>query len=332
MYFFIILSFLYSQTSGTPPKPEIREKNNIAVEKIKETPSKSESNILSRNRTAAVTGGILFVPTFATLVGMQLWEWGDQTHFKASSDGWFSSKTTHGGADKLGHAWSFFVGTKMFTYYFDHVFPENHTKAAIMGALLSSLGGIAVEIGDGFATDYGFSYTDIVFNSLGVLIALGQELFPWFDNLVDFSLYLFPSPGFTSSKNKNKTDIATDYSGQLATINIRLGGIPIVKDTFLRYFRFDFGYFTRCYQPYDACSKEISGVSEFESRNIYFGFSFDFARMISEKYYKTTGQKFLVNMLRVVNLNGAFPVGFNVDLNKNGRVSFGTQTANPVNP
>lgn len=332
MNFIVILSFLFNQTPVKKPETAKKENVIITVEKKTKPNSEKKSNILSRNRTAAVTGGILFVPTLATLVGMQLWEWGDQTHFKASSDGWFSSKTTHGGADKLGHAWSFFVGTKIFTYYFDHVFPENHTKAALLGALLSSLGGVAVEIGDGFATDYGFSYTDIVFNSLGVLIALGQELFPWFDNLVDFSLYLFPSPGFTSSKNKNKTDVPTDYSGQLATLNIRLGGIPLVKDTFLRYFRLDVGYFTRCYQPYDACSKEMSGVSDFESRNLYFGFSFDFARMISDKYYRTTGQKFAVNFLRVVNLNGAFPVGFNVDFNKNGKVSFGTQTANPVNP
>ncbi|MBN2725601.1 MAG: DUF2279 domain-containing protein [Deltaproteobacteria bacterium] len=311
---------LFTQSTGTFSELSNVEKTSQSKTVLSENPVYS---------TAAIFAG---VPLFATLVGMQLWEWGDTTHFKANSDGWFSSNTTHGGADKMGHMMSFYSATKVLSWYFDKVFPGENVKSSFLGALLASIGGICVEIGDGFATNYGFSYTDLVANSAGVLIALGQRLFPGFDDLVDLSMFYFPSPGFFTKLNENKTDVVTDYSGQLTTISLRLGGISWIKETPLRFIRFDVGYFTRCYQPYDNCSKERSGVSDFETRNIYYGVSFDFARMIQEKSSKNTFDRFLSRALRLYNINGFFPIGINTDLNSGGSVSQGISVRSVVSP
>jgi Predicted periplasmic lipoprotein (DUF2279) len=263
---------------------------------------------------------------FAALMGSQLWEWGDQTYFKAGSDGWMERDQTHGGADKTGHLMTFYYGAKIFTYYFDQVYPHNHTKAAILGAGASFLGGFAVELGDGYATNYGFSYTDLIFDALGVLIALAQEIYPGVDDLIDLSSFYLPSTNFFSKHNENKLDTFTDYSGHLLVLNLRLGGIPWIKETPLKYFRLDLDYYTRCYQPFDNCSNELTGTNKFESRNIYLGFSIDLARLISEESTDKFST-FIGNVSRYYYIWGFAPTGFNIDINNSNKISFGTSSS-----
>lgn len=286
-----------------------------------------KKGLLSRNPAWSTAAAYAFVPLFATIAGMQMWEWGDTTHFKMGHDGWMERSQTHGGADKTGHAFGFFMGARLWTWYFDHVYPENHRKAAFLGAGLSWLGSVCVEIGDGFASDYGFSWTDMAFNTAGVLLALAMELWPSLDNLVDFSFHHWPTPGFLSPSNKNKLDIATDYSAQLFTLHLRLGGIPLLADNNpLRFLRLDVGYFTRCYEVNDGCSKENTGTPAHETRNLYFGISLDIARMIREHRSRNSPVQYFGTFTRYYNLSGFFPMGFNVDINAGGKVHFGTST------
>ena len=130
--------------AAAPPSASI-----VNIEKISESAGKP--GILARHPTLATAGMVTGVPILTTLLGMQMWEWGDTTHFKAGSDGGFERHNTHGGADKLGHAWSFYFGTRLFTAYFDAVYPQNHFRATLWGAALSWSASVAVEIGDGFA-------------------------------------------------------------------------------------------------------------------------------------------------------------------------------------
>ncbi|MDA3862864.1 MAG: DUF2279 domain-containing protein [Deltaproteobacteria bacterium] len=317
-----LLSFtlIFGQTKEAK-KNRLADNGKFANENIL-NPEKVETdkkkNFMARHPVAFTAGGYVFAPLFMGIVGMQMWEWGNQTHFKAGSDGWLEQDQTHGGADKTSHMWSFYMGARLFSWYFKSVFPGRRRLAAVLGAGVSTLGGIAVEIGDGFATNYGFSYTDLVFDLAGVALGLAQELWPWFDDLFDFSLFLFPSVGYLSDRNDNKIDFITDYSGQMLAFHLRLGGIPGLKETFLKYFRFDLGYFTRCYQPYDSCSKEITGTKEFESRNVYLGFSFDFARIFAlsdNAKLKSAGE-----LLRYFNFQGFAPMGVNFDINDSGKL------------
>lgn len=276
----------------------------------------------SRDRYLKVSGVFTGVTALTVLAGMQMWKWGSTVHFKAHPDGWFERTQTHGGADKVGHAWMMFVAARGATAYFRTLYPSDSRTPAYLGALLSVFMGVGIEIGDGFATDYGFSYTDLVFDLLGTAIALGMELWPWFDDLIDFSVWAVPTPGFLTDDNPNRFDIATDYSGHLVTVHLRLGGIPQLRHTLMEAFRVDLGYFTKCYQPYDRCSYEMTGTHRYETRNIYFGISLDMARLIE----KGGGPHWLGVFSRYYNLWGFFPTGLNMDLNHGGKISPGLST------
>ncbi|MGM0597641.1 MAG: DUF2279 domain-containing protein [Myxococcota bacterium] len=317
-----LLSFtlIFGQTKETK---RIKAPNNgkYANQNILNSPkgeTDKKKNLMARNPVLFTTVGYILAPLFAGIIGLQMWDWGDQTHFKAGSDGWLEQDQTHGGADKTSHMYAFYMGAKLFSRYFRNVFPGRRNLAAVLGAGVSTLGGIAIEVGDGFATNFGFSYTDLVFDLAGVALGLAQELWPWFDDLFDFSILIFPSAGYLSDRNDKKIDFITDYSGQLLAFHLRLGGIPGLKKTFLKYFRFDLGYFTRCYQPYDACSKETTGTKEFESRNVYLGFSFDFARIFAlsdNAKLQSAGE-----LLRYFNIQGFAPLGVNFDINDSGKL------------
>ena len=230
--FLLILQWQLAQAPAPPPATTTDTDQEVT------SPAKGRSpGILERNPVASTVGAYAFIPALVTLLGMQMWEWGDTTHFKAGSDGWFERRNTHGGSDKVGHMYSFYFGARLVTLYFDEVFPDDPRKAAFFGAGLSYLGSVAVEIGDGFASAYGFSYSDLVFNTFGVLLALAQELWPAVDDLLDLSLFVNYSPGFLSPKNPNKFDFATDYSGQLITLHLRLGGLGLARNNPLRYLR-----------------------------------------------------------------------------------------------
>ncbi len=325
----LILGMGTAAAVPSPPGavPESRPAGLAMPQKKNMAPAATEKpGILARHPKLATAGMVTFIPALTTLLGMQMWEWGDTTHFKAGSDGGFERHNTHGGADKVGHAWSFYFGSRLFTAYFDAVYPENHRKAVIWGAALSWGASVAVEIGDGFASVYGFSYTDLIANTLGVALAVAQELWPAVDDLVDFSVHLLFSPGFMNPRNPNHFDVATDYSGSLFTLHLRLGGLGLSRRNPLRYLRLDAGYFARCYEVMDGCSRESLGTDQFETRNLYFGVSFDLARMIREHGSASSWLQFFGTATRYYNVQGFFQTGFNVDLNHGGAINLGTAT------
>jgi hypothetical protein len=324
----LLLQWQLAQPPAPPPVTTTDHENpasGIVTDSAKRS-APLRPGLLARNPGISTAAAYAFIPAFATLVGMQMWEWGDTTHFKAGSDGWMERGQTHGGADKTGHMWSFYFAARLFPIYFREVYPAEPRKAALFGAGLSFLGSVAVEIGDGFASAYGFSYTDMVFNTAGVLLALAQELWPAVDDLLDLSLFVNYSPGFLSPKNPNKFDFATDYSGQVITLHLRLGGLGLSRDNPLRYLRLDLGYFARCYEVNDGCSKEALGTRDYEARNVYFGVSFDLARMIRDHGEKDSWWQHFGTASRVFNVQGFVPLGFNVDLNHGRAVNFGQNT------
>ncbi|MGI9545557.1 MAG: DUF2279 domain-containing protein [Cyclobacteriaceae bacterium] len=89
-------------------------------------------------------------------------------------------------------------------------------KALIWGGGLGILLQTPIEIFDGLYEDYGFSPTDMVANTLGSLLVIGQELI-WDDQRVKMKFSYSPStytqyrPGYFGSTELEK--LATDYNG-----------------------------------------------------------------------------------------------------------------------
>ena len=97
--------------------------------------------------------------------GVANWDYGSGGP-RFQSEGWFDRETEEGGADKLGHFYS--------AYLFSHLFAGQYERwdfdkdQAIRWGALSSLGVTGlIEVGDAFS-DYGFSYEDMISNTLGV--------------------------------------------------------------------------------------------------------------------------------------------------------------------
>jgi hypothetical protein len=94
----------------------------------------------------------------------------EHTSFNVKNEGWFGTDTEFGGADKASHFVDYYVITKEFAFIFRQLgFSENASRWMAAGTAFA--GGLTNEVADGF-TKYGFSYGDLVMNSLGIATAL----------------------------------------------------------------------------------------------------------------------------------------------------------------
>jgi hypothetical protein len=137
--------------------------------------------------------------------GVANWDYGAGGP-RFQSEGWFDPETDEGGADKLGHFYS--------AYLFSHLFAGQYERwdfdkdQAIRWGALSSLGVTGlIEVGDAFS-DYGFSYEDMIFNTLGAAAGYLLWSYPELSRKIDLRVEYNP---FTSGDYDG--NVATDYDG-----------------------------------------------------------------------------------------------------------------------
>jgi len=140
--------------------------------------------------------------------GFTMWDWGD-SGFEARSEGWFGKDTRHGGADKVGHAYTGAVVTALAATLYRR-WGYDEASAAQLGAFSSLLFTTAVELGDGFSAEHKFSWEDQVSNMLGVGLEYMRLSNPALRERVHFRWEYFPSPAVRRGEHY---DITTDYSG-----------------------------------------------------------------------------------------------------------------------
>jgi len=187
----------------------------------------------------AVTGAI-------GIYGAATWDYGSNG-FATRDEGWFNSDTRYGGADKMGHAWSAYAVTSLYSrIYRDWGFSD---EDAILGAALSTWVQTAlIEVGDGLSKSQGFSWQDEAMNTAGVGLAYLRHRFPAIRDVVDFRWEWFPSPAF---RHGDETDIFTDYSGQKYLLAFKPDGFLKTGDPVLKALEFQIGYYTRGYASSD---------------------------------------------------------------------------------
>jgi len=173
------------------------------------------------------------------LYGFTMWGWGE-TGFEARSEGWFGRDTRHGGADKLGHAYTGSVATALgAALYRRWGYDEAH--AARLGALSGVLLTTAAELGDGFSPKHKFSWEDQVSNLAGVGFEYLRLRHAGLRERLHFRWEYFPSPAVRHGRHE---DITTDYSGSrwLLAFPLRAWGLG---DSSLKWFELQVGYGTR---------------------------------------------------------------------------------------
>lgn len=207
-------------------------------ERIPEAPNYWTRERKTQALNLGIVGGV-------TAYGFATWDWGESA-FRSNSEGWFGRHTDSGGADKLGHAYTGAVTTAFASSLYRH-WSYDEAQAARLGALSGLLLTTAVEVGDGFSPNHGFSWEDQIANMAGVGLEYLRLRHPAWRARVQFRWEYFPSPAVRHGK---QNDLATDYSGSrwMLAFPLRAWG---VQDSALRHFDLLVGYGTRGYAKED---------------------------------------------------------------------------------
>jgi len=226
----------------------------------------SPENLRLRN-AVLIAGGALLVGAY----GMSKW-WDDgfTRKLRTENEGWFGQHTRSGGADKLGHAFFAYTGTRLLTRGFEAIGNEHHQSLKL--GFWSTLGVMtAVEVADGYSRQYRFSPHDAVMNVVGAGLGYVLERNPDLDHLVDLRLL------YETSQNSS-FDPAGDYSGQTYLMALKASGVPALREhKVLRYFELAIGYGTRGYEDPPGFER---------NRNVYVGVSLNLSELLGQTVFR----------------------------------------------
>jgi len=191
-------------------------------------------------------------------LGAATWDYGSSS-FNFKSEGWFEADSRYGGIDKLGHAWSSYALMNLYSNIYEYWdYPPD--TAALYGALSSWGHTFLIEVGDGFSKNHGFSWEDLVADTVGICQGYVRRRIPYFRESVDFRLEWIPTK---QVRKGERMDPFTDYSGQKYLLAFNPGGILKSDNPLLRALEFHLGYYTRGY---------MSGDERYFSRERRFGY------------------------------------------------------------
>jgi hypothetical protein len=129
-----------------------------------------------------------------------------------------------------------------------------------------------MEVGDGTSGSQGFSWEDMVANTVGALTSVLMENYPELDRKIDLRLeYVFEN---------DVNGIFDDYSNHYYSMALKLDGFDALENTFLKYLELHAGYYTRGYDDSD----------EDDSRSFYGGISINFSSLLRHNDWKKTGK------------------------------------------
>ena len=230
-------------------------------------PAPQKSGGLTKEQKALLlnAGAALAITTYG------IWRWDYlQTSFKVDSEGWFGRTTKHGGADKLGHFWTAYTLSHLFSYVY-RSWDFDQEQANSLGAL-SSLGmQTFMEFGDAYSGDYGFSYEDALMNVAGAVTGYVFGKYPELARKIDFRFEYVPS-SFSSLTH----DFVTNYDNQRYLVALKLDGFDMFHDSNLSYLELQAGYYTRGYEDWHP------GDPDTRRRYLYFGVGLNVSKLLQK--------------------------------------------------
>lgn len=214
------------------------------------------------------------VGTVALYGGAAWWRNELSGNFRVGHEGWFGQDTYAGGADKLGHGFSTYLGTRLMARAYEEAGQDpatalRHAVAVTAGTLM------AVEVLDGFSKRYRFSPEDAVMNLLGVGLGWTMERNPELDRLLDVRVHYRRSE---EARRAQVRDPIADYSGQTYLLVFKAAGVPaLVEVPGMRYLELSAGYGSRGYRP------ELPGAEP--RRYNYLGISINLAEVLKSTVF-----------------------------------------------
>jgi hypothetical protein len=207
------------------------------------------------------------------IYGLAKWDYG-RSQFNFKNEGWFERDTKYGGADKLGHFWSCYALSHLFSYTY-RKWGYTEKEANLYGALTSLGANTFMEVADGFSPSQGFSYEDLIMNIAGCGIGYLWGKYPSLANKIDFRIEY--KPEFSS----RDFGFSTNYERQKFLIALKAEGFDFIKNPYLRYLEFHVGYYARDYKDYEE------GGPDNRRRTLYVGIGFNVSRLL-QKFVHTT--------------------------------------------
>lgn len=254
----ILIVVGHAVASPIPPRTEIATPGGIG-----DGYAVSDSASALKYELGAMVAGI-------GAIGLGSWNWGDSS-FRMNSEGWFGMDTGSGGTDKLGHMYSSYVISEFLRARLIHNVEAVPRKRAARDAALFSMALMTfVEAFDGVSGDHGFSYEDMVVNSLGVGFSYLRGIYPKLEQKVDLRWQYWPS-----ERSSGFHPIA-DYEGQKFLVALKPSGFNRFKETPLKYIELHMGYFARGFQ------RDEGFVEEDRRANVYLGVAFN----LEELFFK----------------------------------------------
>ncbi|NOX43632.1 MAG: DUF2279 domain-containing protein [Gammaproteobacteria bacterium] len=139
-----------------------------------------------------------------------------------------------------------------------------------------------MELGDSFS-DFGFSYEDLIANTLGS--AIGYYLYrnPELSRKIDIR--------WEYGLHRESNDFTTDYENTKYIVALKLNGFETTRKNFLKHFEIHFGYYARGFD--EAIDRK--------ERNLYIGIGLNLTDLFRRYSYKKTAirrQQLFLNMYR----------------------------------
>ena len=164
-------------------------------------------------------------------------------------EGWFGEDTKSGGADKLGHLYSTYLWSLGFSSLYEY-WGMNEDDSLLYGPLTAWVFQGMMEIGDSFSESQGFSYEDLIMNTVGAAFYYVREKYPEVKRKVDLRLEYIPD--FDAD-----VDFFTQYNSMKYLVALKFSGFDSMEDTAMKYFELQLGYYTRGYSEHENyASKE----------------------------------------------------------------------------
>jgi hypothetical protein len=157
-----------------------------------------------------------------TTWGLTNWDWGSN-ELKLASEGWLTNASKTGGSDKTGHMFFTYTLADLMNWEFK----RNGMKKerAARASALTSLGVMTLlEVGDS-TSGYGFSYEDLIMDSLVAGVSYLLNTNPSLEEKLDFRIEYWPSKGLT-----DRDDYAADYSGMKHLFAIKGSGFDSLTE------------------------------------------------------------------------------------------------------
>ncbi len=200
----------------------------------------------ARIANAAVFGGYLAVAVWARFA----WYAGqDQSDsFVVLDEGWFGSDTYAGGADKLGHFYSCYLATRM-TVLALRKGGFSPTARRTLASVMTMAFFTGIEVKDAYHLNYGFSWSDMVANTLGTALGVAMQAYPALDRWLDVRLEYFPSAAYLQRLRNGDPNVGEDYSGMNYALWLKLNAVAALRQTLARYIDVGVGFGTIGYKP-----------------------------------------------------------------------------------